>query len=65
MTMISTLKNSVEKAGISLEESIKMCSTYPAGLLKDPFLGKIQTGRPADFNIIRKKTFELVRSVFH
>jgi N-acetylglucosamine-6-phosphate deacetylase len=65
MTMISTLKNSVEKAGISLEESVKMCSAYPAGLLKDPFLGKIQKGQSADFNIINKKTLKLVRSVFH
>jgi N-acetylglucosamine-6-phosphate deacetylase len=65
MTMMSTLKNSVEKAGISLEESLKMCSVYPAGLLKDPFLGKIQKGHTADFNIINKKTLELVYSVFH
>jgi N-acetylglucosamine-6-phosphate deacetylase len=65
MTMMSTLKNSVEKAGIPLEESLKMCSTYPAGLLKDPYLGKIQAGRPADFNIINKKTLGLIRSVFH
>lgn len=65
MTMISTLKNAVQQAGISLEESIKMCSTYPAGLLKDPFLGKIQVGQVADFNIINKKTMELVSSVFY
>lgn len=65
MTMVSTLKNSVEKAGIPLEESLKMCSVYPAGLLKDPFLGKIKKGQAADFNIINKKTLELVYSVFH
>jgi N-acetylglucosamine-6-phosphate deacetylase len=65
MTMMSTLKNSVEKARISLEESLKMCSVYPAGLLKDPFLGKIKKGQAADFNIINKKTLELVFSAFH
>jgi N-acetylglucosamine-6-phosphate deacetylase len=65
MTMISTFKNAVLNAGIPLDESLKMCSTYPAGLLKDPFLGKIQVGQYADFNIINKKTFELVASVFH
>jgi N-acetylglucosamine-6-phosphate deacetylase len=65
MTMMSTLKNAVENAGISLDESIKMCSAYPAGLLKDPYLGKIQAGQVADFNIINKKTFGLVSSVFH
>jgi N-acetylglucosamine-6-phosphate deacetylase len=64
MTMMSTFKNAVEHAGISIEESLKMCSTYPAGLLKDPFLGRIQPGRQADFNIINKKTLELVSSVF-
>jgi N-acetylglucosamine-6-phosphate deacetylase len=65
MTMMSTFKNSVEKAGISIEESLKMCSAYPAGLLKDPFLGKIQVGQNTDFNIIHRKTLELVSSVFH
>ncbi len=65
MTMISTFKNAVMNAGISVEESLKMCSTYPAGLLKDPFMGKIQVGQFADFNIINKKTLELVASVFH
>jgi N-acetylglucosamine-6-phosphate deacetylase len=65
MTMISTFKNAVLKAGISVEESLKMCSTYPAGLLKDPFLGRIKVGQYADFNIINKKTLELVFSVFY
>ncbi len=65
MTMMSTFKNAVQQAGISIEESLKMCSTYPAGLLKDPFLGRIQVGQHADFNIINKKTLELVSSVFH
>jgi N-acetylglucosamine-6-phosphate deacetylase len=65
MTMMSTFKNAVLQAGISIEESIKMCSTYPAGLLKDPVLGKIQVGQYADFNIINKKSLELVSSFFH
>jgi N-acetylglucosamine-6-phosphate deacetylase len=65
MTMISTLKNAVQQAGLSLEESINMCSTYPAGLLKDPHLGKVQAGQAADFNIIDKKTLDLVASVFY
>ncbi|HSZ32424.1 MAG TPA: amidohydrolase family protein, partial [Puia sp.] len=65
MTMMSTFKNAVQKAGISVEESIKMCATYPAGLLKDPVLGKIEVGQYADFNVIDKKTLGLVSSVFH
>lgn len=64
MTMMSTCQNAVLHAGISLDESLRMSSVYPAGLLKNPFLGKIQTGMPADFNIISKKKLELVRSVF-
>ncbi len=64
MTMISTFKNAVEKVGISIEEALKMCSAYPAGLLKNPFLGKIQVGQQADFNIIAKESLMLLESVF-
>jgi N-acetylglucosamine-6-phosphate deacetylase len=65
MTMMSTFKNAVQQAGIPMEESLKMCSAYPAGLLKDPFLGRIKVGQNVDFNIIHKKTLKLVSSVFH
>jgi N-acetylglucosamine-6-phosphate deacetylase len=65
MTMASTFKNAVQKAGISVVESLKMCSTYPAGLLKDPFLGNIKVGQLADFNIVDKKTLDLAGSVFY
>jgi N-acetylglucosamine-6-phosphate deacetylase len=65
MTMMSTFRNAVFEAGISVDEALKMCSAYPAGLLKDPFLGKIQVGQHADFNIIDKEKLELVSSVFH
>jgi N-acetylglucosamine-6-phosphate deacetylase len=65
MTMMSTLKNAVLKAGIPLEESIKMCSVYPARLLKDPRFGKILPGQWADFNIINRETLDLVSSVFY
>jgi N-acetylglucosamine-6-phosphate deacetylase len=65
MTMISTLKNAVREVGISLEESIKMCSVYPARLLNDPLLGKIIPGEPSDFNIINRETLDLVSSVFY
>ncbi len=65
MTMMSTFKNAILNADISLEESVKMCSAYPAGLLKDPVLGKIEVGQYADFNVIDKTSLELVSSVFH
>jgi N-acetylglucosamine-6-phosphate deacetylase len=65
MTMMSTFKNSIEQAGIAMDESLKMCSTYPARLLKDSSLGGITVGQPANFNILHKKTLDLVCSVFH
>jgi N-acetylglucosamine-6-phosphate deacetylase len=64
MTMISTFKNAVTKSGIPREEALKMCSLYPARLLKDPSLGRIESGQQANFIIFHKETFELVSSVF-
>jgi N-acetylglucosamine-6-phosphate deacetylase len=61
MTMMSTFKNAVEKVGIPIEEALRMCSVYPASLLKDgeAGLGKIKTGEPADFLLIRKDDLTL------
>jgi N-acetylglucosamine-6-phosphate deacetylase len=64
MTMISTFKNAVTKAGITREEALKMCSLYPANLLGDRSLGRIEPGLPAAFNILHKETLDLVSSVF-
>ena len=64
MTMISTLKNAVEKAGISLIEALKMCSTCQASLLKDPVLGKIAIGAPADFLLIDRASLTL-KEIIH
>ncbi len=64
MTMISTFKNAVVQSGIPVEEALKMCSLYPAKLLNDPSLGRIESGLPADFIVIRKENLELVSSVF-
>jgi len=45
LTMTRALKNLVECAGISLEESLRMCSLYPAQLMKiDTEWGRIGTG---------------------
>ena len=65
MTMISTLRNAVGEVGIPLEEALRMCSLYPAKLLKNDSLGRIVSGLPADFNIIQKKSLELISSAFH
>ena len=59
MTMMSTFKNAVEKAGISITEALKMCSAYPAALLKDAALGRIKAGQPADFLLISRETLTL------
>jgi len=61
MTMMSTLKNAVEKVGIPLVEALKMCSAYPAALLKDAGagLGKIKVGEAADFLLINREHLTL------
>lgn len=59
MTMMSTFKNAVEKVGIPITEALKMCSAYPASLLKDPLLGKIIIGVPADFLLINRQSLSL------
>jgi N-acetylglucosamine-6-phosphate deacetylase len=64
MTMITTFKNAVINSGISPQEALKMCSLYPANLLKDRSLGRIESGQPAAFIILNKKTLDLVSSVF-
>jgi N-acetylglucosamine-6-phosphate deacetylase len=52
LTMNQCLKNSVEKVGISLEESLRMVSTYPAEVLGlDSYLGKIKSDYQADIVI--------------
>ena len=51
--MQQAVKNCVEKVGISLEESLRMASLYPAqvvGLSEQ--LGRIETGFAADFVLL-------------
>ena len=50
LTMLKAVENCVTKVGISLEESLRMASTYPAELLKGRKLGLLKTGY--DANII-------------
>jgi N-acetylglucosamine-6-phosphate deacetylase len=64
MTMASTFKNAVTRSGIPLEEALKMCSVYPARLLKDQSLGRIESGQQANFIVFNKETLEIVSSVF-
>ena len=49
LTMMQSVKNAVAHAGISLEEALRMSSTYPAQLLKTNVpLGKIAAGYAAE-----------------
>jgi len=50
LTMLKAVENCVTKVGISLEESLRMASTYPAELLKGRKLGLLKAGY--DANII-------------
>lgn len=50
LTMMQSVKNAVNRAGISLEEALRMASTYPASLLKSTLRrGKIAKGHVAEF----------------
>jgi N-acetylglucosamine-6-phosphate deacetylase len=52
LTMMQGVKNCVQKAGISLEESLRMASTYPAEVLNlQHNYGKIQLGYHANLVI--------------
>jgi len=52
LTMMQGVKNCVEKVGISLDESLRMASTYPAEVLNLQYhLGKIQLGYHANLVI--------------
>jgi len=49
LTMLQCVKNAVAHAGISLEEALRMAAAYPAQLITDKKLGKIEEGYQADF----------------
>jgi N-acetylglucosamine-6-phosphate deacetylase len=49
LTMMQAVKNIVRHADISLEEALRMASTYPAKMLPGYKLGKIEKGYEASF----------------
>jgi len=52
LTMMQSVKNAVQHADISLEESLRMASTYPAKVLGEQYkLGMIAEGMAASFVI--------------
>ena len=63
LTMHSSFINLVKKAGIEAEEALRMCSLYPAQVIKaDHIYGKIAPGYAAQFVVINKE-LELMEMV--
>jgi N-acetylglucosamine-6-phosphate deacetylase len=60
LTMLQCVKNAVAHAGISLEEALRMAAAYPAQLITDKKLGKIENGYQADF-VVFDNMLELQR----
>ncbi len=55
LTMLKAVQNCVNHIGISLEESLRMASLYPAKVLgQDDQLGKIQKGYRAELVCLDK-----------
>lgn len=59
LTMMKCVQNGVEKLGISLEESLRMASRYPASLLTGPVRGVFQPGALADV-VVFNENFEVL-----
>jgi N-acetylglucosamine-6-phosphate deacetylase len=55
ISMLESMQNCVEYAGIDLEEAVKMSSTYPAQYIGvDHYLGKIKEGYTASLVVLNK-----------
>lgn len=48
LTLLKAVRNCVEKAGISLDEALRMASTYPAKVIGANNIGKIEPGYKAN-----------------
>ena len=54
LTMLKAIENCVEKVNISLDEALRMGSTYPAQLIKDSARGLLKAGYKADIIVFDK-----------
>lgn len=54
LTMLQSVKNGVEKAGIPLDESLRMATSYPAKLAGFSKEGRIARGYKANLNCLSK-----------
>jgi N-acetylglucosamine-6-phosphate deacetylase len=61
--MISSVKNLVYKVGISLDEALRMVSTYPAKAIQfNNRLGTIALGKPANL-VCLSETLEIEKLI--
>ncbi|MCG8706978.1 N-acetylglucosamine-6-phosphate deacetylase [Brenneria sp. 4F2] len=52
LTMIEAVRNSVEQAGIPLDEALRMATLYPARAIgQDKYLGSIESGKVANLTV--------------
>jgi len=64
ITMPKTFKNLIDKVGLSVQESINMCSNIPGEVVnKVKDRTKLKIGKAARFNIL-ENNFNLIRSVY-
>lgn len=62
LTLLQAVKNCVEKVGIPLDEALRMASTYPAQLIQEKNIGKIEVGSRANL-VVFSKDFHMKYSV--
>ncbi|MBC7848161.1 MAG: N-acetylglucosamine-6-phosphate deacetylase [Chitinophagaceae bacterium] len=55
LTMLQCVKNGVEQLGITLEESLRMASSYPGSMVNTTRIGVIEAKAAASFCIIDKQ----------
>ncbi|MDQ2718466.1 MAG: N-acetylglucosamine-6-phosphate deacetylase [Bacteroidota bacterium] len=68
LTLLQAVKNCVEHAKISLEEALRMASTYPAQVIRDGNRGKMEPGYKANLTIFSKDfkpKYTIVEGVIH
>ena len=51
LTMMRCVQNGVQQLGLSLEESLRMASMYPASLISDKKMGVLEKGAEASLVI--------------
>jgi len=54
LTLLQAVKNCVEKAGITLDEALRMASTYPAQLINSGDIGRIKSGYKANLLVFTR-----------